>query len=225
MTGTSRFRSACVLLVASTAILAGCTSRSSTAVSRAPSATTPPAVASTVTTSTTHSLASGVAGSSVVLRRIPTTPVPPPGGAGNVNQTATAAPAARTAPPVAAGATAAFGGGVTGSIIKVSGITGKAQGPGEVGGPAVALEIGFTNSTNKAVSLDAVVVNVDDASKFPASPLSGPPASNFRGELAAGTSATGTYVFALRVQHKNPLRITLSYTADAPVAVFTASVK
>lgn len=119
---------------------------------------------------------------------------------------------------------ATFDGKVTASVVKVSAIIGKAHGPGEVGGPSVELQIRLSNLTKAPLGLGSVVVTVDDAARVPASPLSGAPAQGFHETLASGASAVGTYVFALPADHKNPLSITLSYSADAPAAVFTASI-
>lgn len=151
----------------------------------------------------------------------PTTEVAAPGG-GDINQTVPAVEQP-TAAPVALTETAQFGSGVAVNLTSLTKITTVAQGPGEVSGPGLAVTIAFTNNSSSPVSLDGVNVTLDDGNANPASPMSGDPAVPFTGDLAPGASATGVYVFSFPDDYKDPSRIQVSYSADAPILEFLGS--
>jgi hypothetical protein len=119
--------------------------------------------------------------------------------------------------------TADFGGKVTASLVSVAGIKGEARGPGEIAGPAVAVTIKIRNDSSKALDLSAVTVNITNSKGDPGSPLSGSPASPFYGVLKPGDQSQGTYVFSVGAGQRKPVSISVSYTIDAPVVVFTGN--
>jgi hypothetical protein len=129
-----------------------------------------------------------------------------------------------TNPPVSLESTANFGNKVTAKIASSKSINATAHGIGEISGPAAQLTITVTNGTTKAISLANVTVNLQDAKGTPANPVSDPSMKPFSGNLAAGKSATGVYVFTLAKNHSNPVTVSLSYTTDAPVVLFTGAV-
>jgi len=151
-----------------------------------------------------------------------TTPVPPPGGGGDINQTVPSVQLT-TAAPVSLSQTADFGGGVTVDLASIESVTTTAQGPGEVAGPGLVIKIRIKNGSAAAVPLDAVNVTVSDGAQTPASPMSGPPAAPFSGNLAPGAEATGVYVFTLPGGYTNPATVTVSYSTAAPIVVFTGN--
>jgi hypothetical protein len=129
-----------------------------------------------------------------------------------------------TASPVSLESTANFGNKVTAKIVSSKSINATAHGSGEISGPAAQLTISVSNGTAQAISLADVTVNLTDAKGNPANTVSDPSMKPFSGSLAAGKSATGVYVFTLAKNHPNPVTISLSYTVDAPVVLFTGAV-
>lgn len=129
-----------------------------------------------------------------------------------------------TASPVSLESTANFGNKVTAKIVSSKSINATAHGSGEISGPAAQLTISVSNGTAQPISLADVTVNLTDANGNPANTVSDPSMKPFTGNLAAGKSATGVYVFTLAKNHPNPVTISLSYTVDAPVVLFTGAV-
>jgi len=141
---------------------------------------------------------------------------------GSINQTV---PARRitTLPAASLSGTARYGGGITGTIERVAAVHATARQPGEVAGPAVAITFRLVNGSTRAISLDAVVTNVFDSAGTPGNSMSAPPADPLHGQLAAGKSAVGVYLFTLSAQHRDPVTVTISYSANAPVARFVGA--
>ena len=150
-----------------------------------------------------------------------TTPVPAPGG-GDVNQTVSAAEMSTQA-PVALDQPGDFGQGVTVALDGIDPITTTAQLPGEIAGPGLALNFTITNDSAAAIDLSTVVVEVADGAGTPAVTMTAAPAAPFSGELAAGQKATGVYVVTLPTGHTDPLAISVTYSSQAPVVVFTGA--
>jgi hypothetical protein len=84
----------------------------------------------------------------------------------------------------------------------------------------------MSNDSDSAVSLEGAVVDVvSGASRTPATTLSGPGARPFQGEVAAGRSMTGVYVFAVPVEERDHLRVAVSYRGSAPVVVLAGAAR
>ena len=129
-----------------------------------------------------------------------------------------------TAPPVALDEVADFGTGVTTRVDSLNGIEAQAQGPGEVSGPGVAIDLTVTNDSAAPVDLALFLVNLTDADGNPGIPMLGDPAEPVEGVLAPGGSVSGTYVFTVDEDARDGIRIEASYSTDAPVVVFAGDV-
>lgn len=129
-----------------------------------------------------------------------------------------------TAPPVALDEVADFGTGVTTRVDSVDGIEAQAQGPGEVSGPGVAIDLTVTNDSAAPVDLALFLVNLTDADGNPGIPMLGDPTEPVEGLLAPGASVSGTYVFTVDEDARDGIRIEASYSTDAPVVVFAGDV-
>ncbi len=128
-------------------------------------------------------------------------------------------------PPVPLSEEADFGTQVAARLTAVARVDGEGQGLGEDSGPALAVTVEMTNGTAAAVDLSVVVVNLTDAAGNPGQMLLGDPRSApFTGPLAAGASATATYVLRLPADDTTDVSVTLSYGAEAPTAVFSGPV-
>ncbi len=151
-----------------------------------------------------------------------TTEVPAPGG-GNINETVAEVELTTNA-PVALSATGAFGDGVTVTLPSLQRLTTSAALPGEIAGPGVAVTVRIDNSGGAAVDLGSVVVGLQDAAGTPALPMTTSPAAPLHGSVAAGSTASGVYVFTLPTGYSGPATITVSYRVEAPIVVFTGDV-
>jgi hypothetical protein len=116
-----------------------------------------------------------------------------------------------------------FNSAVTAKLTAVRSIIATAHGPGEISGPALEIGIRITNAGKRSIDLSNVVVNLTDATGVPGLRIAGEPAAPFRGALASGRSASGTYVFTVPVGKRSPISVTVSYTALAPVVLFVGN--
>jgi hypothetical protein len=122
------------------------------------------------------------------------------------------------------GSTADLGSGVTATVTSLEAVQGKAQGVGEVAGPAVRVTLQVTNGSSKQIDTDLALVNLYSGSdQAPASELSGPGAKRFPSTLAAGKSADGVLVFNVPPSDRDRLVVEFTYSTDAPRVLFTGS--
>jgi hypothetical protein len=152
-----------------------------------------------------------------------TTPVPAPGG-GDINQTV-AAVDLTTLPAAALTDSADLGNGVSVRLDSVEAVHADAQLPGEVAGPGVKVAVVIKNDSPATIDISNVGVDAVDAAGTPTIFMSASPSAPFTGQLAAGSSATGVYVFALPTGYTNPAAISVSYSTDAPIALFSGTVQ
>jgi len=145
------------------------------------------------------------------------TPVPPPAGAGTGGDVAEVAVSTVAAVPLAA--TAELG-VVSTAITNVSALTTTATGPGEIAGPAVAVQVQIKNNAAAPFNLDSVFVTMNDSGGAPGQPSISDPAIPLTGELAPGGQATGTYVFRVPTTGRNPITILVSNSDSAEVVSF-----
>ncbi len=130
-----------------------------------------------------------------------------------------------TEPAVPLTETADFGTGMTLRILRIESVDGEARGVGEIEGPALRLTLRMSNDSDTAVSLESVVVDATTgADRTPAPTLSGPGVELFEGEVPAGGSKTGVYVFAVPEDARDRLRVTVSYLSGAPVVALAGAV-
>ncbi|WP_231555001.1 DUF4352 domain-containing protein [Microbacterium sp. ZOR0019] len=100
----------------------------------------------------------------------------------------------------------------------------KPETPGEYAGSAVVVTISVTNDSKRAQSIDSAVVNlVTDDGDVGIGTTAGPN-EPLHGELAAGASAEGTYVFMLDPAKGRSVKISVNYAAGEPLAVFAGQI-
>ena len=110
------------------------------------------------------------------------------------------------------------------SVVKFEDVKGKAQGPGEIAGPALRVTVEVANGSTEKLPMDLALVNLYyGKDKTPASSLSGPGVRPLTKPVAAGESATGRYVFGVPKGEQDKLTVEFSYTTDAPTVVFSGS--
>ncbi len=129
------------------------------------------------------------------------------------------------APAVELGVASKPQGGVTATVSSIEAVDGKAQGPGEISGPAVRFTVTLNNGGTNALDGNAVVVNVDSGpDHIPALVLSGPGAVNFPSSIEPGNKASGTYVFLIPNNQRDDVRIFFNYKVSSPIAAFEGAV-
>lgn len=146
-----------------------------------------------------------------------TTPVPPP-TPGGVDTTVESKPEV-SKKPVKIDKPSTTGTGLTVELGRIRAIEAKAQIPGEVAGPALAVTVDVTNTGDKAADLSTVVVTLFDSDEAPGGEMTADPAKPLKGSLAAGKSTSGVYVFTVPKKKRSPITVTVSIR-DAPVLVF-----
>jgi hypothetical protein len=117
-----------------------------------------------------------------------------------------------------------LGGQISAKLTEVKAIDAQAKVPGEISGPAVAITVEISNDSANAIGLDSVSVDVQGGGGVPTSPITTDPASPLSGVLAPGEKKTGVYVFTMPADVRNGASVTVLYSTDAPVALFTGNV-
>ncbi len=111
--------------------------------------------------------------------------------------------------------------GITATITELQAVDGEARGIGEIAGPALRFKVTVTNGTAAALKLGTALVTLTyGKDNAPASPLSGPGATEFPLTVAARASASSTVVFGVPKDQRADVRISFSLDALTPIAVF-----
>ncbi|MCU1409255.1 MAG: hypothetical protein JWM23_1335 [Microbacteriaceae bacterium] len=154
------------------------------------------------------------------------TPTPTAGtGASAPGTSAPEEPPIVVADPIPLEATAEPDPGVTVSVGTFESVQGEAQLAGDVAGPAIRFTVSITNGTAAPVSLSTALVNVYYGSdQSPASELQKPGGAPLPADVAAGATATGTFVFTVPEGERNNVLITVDYRVGDPVIAFQGAV-
>lgn len=114
--------------------------------------------------------------------------------------------------------------GVVFGIDGLESVEGVAQGPGEVGGPALRFTLTVRNDTEAPVSLVSTVVNLYAGSEqLPTVDLREPDAVPLPEDVAAGASVTGVFVFSVPVEEREQVKVGVDFTVGVPIVVFEGS--
>lgn len=153
------------------------------------------------------------------------TDTPSDGDPADAEPSDAADPAAReTLDPAPFGDEATPEPGVTVVVPKVEKVTGEANIPGEVGGPALRFTVDVTNGTGKTLDLRTVVVNAYyGPDRTPASPLLKPGGKAFESEVGDGGTARGVFVFNVPAEFQDKVELEIDPRIDAPIAIFTGA--
>ncbi len=152
------------------------------------------------------------------------TPVPPP-TPGSIHETVESR-TSETKDPVGIEDKVTFDQQVTAEITELREIEKPLAGmPNEVPEPAVAITVKLTNVTADAVALDAVVVEVLDSAEAPGGRMTGDPYDPLSGTLAAGRTASGTYVYTMDKDRRDPISVVVTLNADEPVVLFQGPIR
>jgi hypothetical protein len=111
---------------------------------------------------------------------------------------------------------------VSARLVSLDVVKAEGRGRGELSGDAYAVTVEFTNGSSRPLDLGAVVVTLDAADGTPASPVRGDPHSQpMKGRLPAGKATTGTYLFSMPRTNDTGVRVSFTYAAEAPTAIFS----
>ncbi|GAA4721720.1 hypothetical protein APR04_001470 [Promicromonospora umidemergens] len=138
--------------------------------------------------------------------------------------TATAPEPRETLDPAPFDAVATPEPGVTVAVPSVEDVTGQANVPGEVGGPALRFAVELTNGTGKALDLRTVVVNAYyGPDRTPATSLLKPGGKPFEPEVAAGGSASGAFVFSVPAEFQDQVELEVDAGVGKAIVIFTGT--
>ncbi|MGW6175019.1 hypothetical protein ACWF5H_16150 [Arthrobacter sp. NPDC055138] len=111
-------------------------------------------------------------------------------------------------------------GGVA-TISKIEAIEAKAEGIGQIAGPAIRFVVEVQNTSASDLKLDTAEVTVEaGAQTLPAIRLDGSGTKLFPREVEAGKKASGTFVFLVPEDQRGQVRIYLNYAASESVVAF-----
>lgn len=138
------------------------------------------------------------------------------------SETAAPSVAVSSAPPVPVGKPATLRTGVLVTVSPPQPVQVTGHGPGELSGPGIAVTVRVQNAASGAFDLDGIAVNATygAGSGTPAAPSNSSPARPLQGSLAAGASATGSYVFLVPASARPGVRIDVSSSSAARILVF-----
>jgi hypothetical protein len=204
------------VLVGLVALLAGCSGDDGGSPSAA--GTSAPAGSASASGSAAAGSASGsapasVSPSSTASLTAKRTPGPPS------RRTPGPAVAVSTLPPKPVGSPAQIKGGVSVTIANVKDVEVGANGPGEIAGHAVSVEVRVLNTASAAFSLSGLAVTASYGGT-PASPTTAGGAKPLSGSLAGGGRASGVYVFLVPKEQSGRIRVEVSSDASPSIAVF-----
>lgn len=107
------------------------------------------------------------------------------------------------------------------SLSRIEAVQGVAFAPGEIAGPALRVTVRLSNDASTLLDLGLVTVNAYiGKDRVPAGTVTKPGGRPFEGELAAGRSADGVYLFVVPVAQRGDVTVTVDYRAGVPTAVF-----
>ncbi len=150
--------------------------------------------------------------------RVPDSIMPSPTGSG-IAEVVKAVPQ-ETLVPVPISAPVRVTNAFTVKVVAMERVNAQARRPGEIGGRALAVRIGITNTGPGPVDLGDVSVNVRDAAGVMSAPLSSAPAAPLDGALESRGNADGVYLFDFGEGRAEPVTVEISAAVGAPVAVF-----
>lgn len=133
------------------------------------------------------------------------------------------APVDREQPPVALDASPVLVDDVTLRVESLTSVDAEAALPGEVAGPGVSVTVIVDNAGDEPLDLSTTVVNVYSGAELAPGNAVSTGTSPFPGQVEAGSSATGTYVFTVPAEERDAVRVTVDAAVDLPTIVFEGS--
>lgn len=110
--------------------------------------------------------------------------------------------------------------GIEVSLVSLTTTTIEGKTPGEYSGSAVVVEVRLTNGSEEPQFVDSAVVSLVADDGEAGVPTWASPYAPFQGEVPAGGSADGTYVFMLDPALDRAVSVSVNPAAGEPIAVF-----
>lgn len=214
------------LAIVAVLVAGGCADDDDAATSE-PAATSVPAEAEAGTGSSAVGTAATQPGAITEQTEAPegptTTPAPTaPPTTGDINEVVEAAPV-ETLASTPLDEVVEVAGTARIEITGIERVEAEARLPGEIAGPALAVSVSISNTTDAPIDLAAVTVNLFDAAGGASAPLTAEPNAPLEGELAPGEDAEGVYLFDFGADRSEPITIEVSAAVGTPTAVFVGS--
>ncbi len=110
-------------------------------------------------------------------------------------------------------------------LTSIEAVEGEANIPGDVGGPSLRVTVTIDNATSAALDLTSAVVNLYyGADRLPAIDLLEPGKVDFPGNVRAGETASGTFVFLIPVDERDDVTVEFDLSSDSTVLLFAGPV-
>lgn len=109
------------------------------------------------------------------------------------------------------------------ALTSISTTTLTAETPGEYSGPAVIVDVQVTNESDAPQPVGSATVSLSAEDGEIGVPTWAAPNEPLQGEVPAGATATGTYVFMLDPADDRSVTVRVNYSAGEPVATFTGT--
>lgn len=109
------------------------------------------------------------------------------------------------------------------SLTSITTTTLTAETPGEYTGPAVVVGVRITNESDAPQPVGSAVVSLAAEDGEMGVPTWASPNVPLQGEVPAGATAEGTYVFMLDPADERAVSVRVNYSAGEPVATFTGT--
>ena len=122
--------------------------------------------------------------------------------------------------PVAIDATADFGNGVQARLESLEAVDAVATFPGERSGPAVRVTVEISNASAEPINLDNVIIDLATAEGVPAYLITDSDQVALHGDLPAGETQAGSYVFTIAPEERDAVTVNVKYSAAVPTVVF-----
>jgi hypothetical protein len=123
-------------------------------------------------------------------------------------------------PPAPVGKDAALLSGVAISVTGVKDVEVQATGPGEIAGHGVAVSVRVRNSGSAAFDLSGLAVVASYGKNTPAEESGSAQTKALTGSLPTGRTAEGTYYFLVPAKESGTLKVQVSSSSAANIAVF-----
>lgn len=111
-------------------------------------------------------------------------------------------------------------------LVSIESVIGVANIAGEIGGPALRVTVEATNGGGTTFETPAVIVNlyVGDG-RLPADGIREPGSRAFPGSIAAGSSATGVFIFTVPEGARETVLVEVDMRVGEPVVLFEGAVR
>jgi len=127
--------------------------------------------------------------------------------------------------PVALDQPTGYADGTSARLVDIKAVTAQAHGAGETSGPALAVIVELTNTTDEAMSLDTVAVNMYLGTEgSPAARVQSESGNPFSGSLEPGATAQAVYAFTVPVDRRDLVTVTVGRAPESGTAVFAGAV-